>query len=140
MKDKTASGISRSGIFSALYCVPSFYAITKSIRRPPTPEEARALLYLAFGGLAVLIVACTTLLPALLRHFGQTDRAASWRRAAFSGIAYSVVWTFLWTMLLVPLGSPTVRLAVALLGISASLVLLWWADRRWWHLDIFKRW
>jgi hypothetical protein len=139
MADRTESGFSRSGLFSILYCTPGLYALARFVTRPPSREDAPIILSVCFVGLAVLILVCTTLLPALLQRLGQPERAALWRRAAISGISFSVVWTFVWTMLHMPLGAVTVRLAVAAAGCAVALAGLWWVDRRWWHLDLFKR-
>lgn len=141
MTDRTENGISRRGILSVIYCLPGLYAVAHSVFRRPALVEARALLVLALGGFGALVLACTTLLPALLRRVGQVDRAALWRLSAFRGIGFSTLWTFTWTMLFVPWGAPALRLAAGLAGSAASLAILWWADRRWLHLGLFKwRW
>lgn len=139
MTDRTKIGISRSGIFSAIYCLPGFYAVARSVLQRTTPDEARALVTIALGGLGASILACTALLPALMRRLGYVDLAAVWRRAAFRAVGFGTVWTLMWTMLFVPLGAPGVRLAAGLAGSAAMLAILWWVDRRWPHLGFFER-
>jgi hypothetical protein len=95
-----------------------------------------AILGEVFGAFLLLVLTCTTFLPPLLRKIGRADRAELWRRAAFLGIPYGLLFTFLWTIPFLPLGS--LGFVAGTIGGIAALAALWWVDRRWLHLGLFK--
>ena len=115
-------------VFNVIYSLPWFCAVLYSGAAHPREAQAPYIATAVFGGVLLLVLAITVVVPRALRSAGD-ERAGEWERAGTEALPLAVFSTCLWSMLFLPVDLK-LRVLVACAGAVLSIAGALWIKRR----------